>query len=77
MKDKILFILNGGNIMLLFIEIIVVTILFVCLVYVRHGRRDPDIILSQDFTDEEWCRRKIQEEAYLYGGSWQTGNQEK
>lgn len=61
--------------MLLFIEIGVVTILFVCLVYVRHGKREPDIILTQDFTDEEWCRRKIQEQEYFYGGSYQTGLQ--
>lgn len=63
--------------MLLLAEIVVVMLLFVCLVYVRHGRREPDIIMSQDFTDEEWCRRKVREQEYFYGGSWQTGLQDR
>jgi len=59
--------------MLLLIEVIAILILFVCLVYIRRSRKAPQDTLV--LSDEEFCRRKVQEDIYFYGGSWQTGNQ--
>ena len=59
--------------MLLLSEVIAILILFTCLVSLRHSRKEPEgeLVLS----DEEFCRRKVREEEYFYGGSWRTGNQ--
>lgn len=59
--------------MLLSMEVAAILILLAVLTYIRHSRNVPeeDLVLS----DEEFCRRKVREEEYFYGGSWKTGNQ--
>lgn len=61
--------------MLLIGEVIAILILFVCLVLIRRSRKAPEDILV--LSDEEFCRRKVQEEIYFYGGSWETGLQRR
>ena len=58
--------------MLLISEVIAILTLLVCLVLIRRSRKEPEgeLVLS----DEEFCRRKVREEEYFYGGSWKTGN---
>ena len=61
--------------MLLISEVIAIIILFICLVSLRRIRKRYDApVLVQDFTDSEWCLRKVREQEYFYGGSWETGS---
>ncbi len=61
--------------MTLIIEVVGIIILSLCLVCIRRYRnRSDDVLLSDTFSDADWCLRKVREQECFYGGSWQAGN---